>query len=305
MSDLPTLFGGSGNALANSDLFKSLMDMNKTLAGNTGGGGRRISIRGGRFRMVVGGEQVGVRKDDWINAVVIDAAPIARTYFEGTFDPENPSAPTCWSHDTRSPAPEVPEEQRQASRCMDCPMNIKGSGQGDSRACRYSQRLAVTLEGKPDEVYQLQIPATSIFGEAQGDRMGMQAYARFLNAHNTPMISVLTKIYFDENSNTPKLFFKPERPLEEDELHAAVALRDSDEVKSAITMTVSQTDKVGEGKESKPSKAAAPKAKLQDTAETEADDEGDEEPPKKAGKKEVAAKSKPSLDDLVSEWDDE
>lgn len=299
MSDLPTLFGGKNNALVNSDLFKSLMDMNKTIAGGGGGGGKRISIRGGRFRMVVNGEQISVRKEDWINLVVLDAANVARTYYEGTFDPENPTAPTCWSHDTRTPAEDVPEDQRQAARCADCPMNIKGSGQGDSRACRFSQRFAVALEGKLDEVYQLQLPATSIFGEAQGDRMGMQAYARFLNAHNTPMIAVLTKVYFDEDSNTPKLYFKPERPLDEEELQEAVAARETEDAKQAITFTVSQTDRV----EDKPAK---PKAETQDKAPVEASDEDDsEEPPKKVVKKEPPAAKKVDLAALVDEWDDE
>ena len=85
----------------------------------------------------------------------------------------------------------------QAARCMDCPQNIKGSGQGESRACRFSQRLAVLLEGAMDTVYQLQLPATSIFGEAKDGKMGMQAYAKYLKAHKTPSIAVVTQAYFD------------------------------------------------------------------------------------------------------------
>jgi hypothetical protein len=92
-----------------------------------------------------------VSKEDHLNVVVVNAAAISRTYYEGTYDPNNTSAPTCWSTDTRAPAADVPAEQKKASRCTDCPMNVKGSGQGDSRACRYNQRLAITLEGKPDE----------------------------------------------------------------------------------------------------------------------------------------------------------
>ena len=238
-----TLFG-NGNPLVNSDLFKSLQDMNKTLAGGSGGGGKRLSIKGNKFRLFVDGEQVSVSKEDSMNIVVVNAAAVSRTYYEGSYDPNNPTAPSCWSVDTRVPAPEVPAEQRKASRCADCPMNVKGSGQGDSRACRFNQRLAITLEGKPDEVYQLQLPATSIFGEAKGGNMGMQAYAKLLNAHNTPIIAVLTEMRFDENAETPKLFFKPVRPLNEEELQAAVKAKDSEEAIKAITLTVAQTDGV-------------------------------------------------------------
>ena len=176
MSDM-TLF--EGNSLVSSDLFKKLQETDDNLTGGSGGiKSHRISLRGGRFRELVNGEQVNVKSDGFINVVVINAAKLSRTYYKGTYDAENPSAPTCWSPDTQTPSSDVPKDQMQASRCMDCPQNIKGSGQGESRACRFSQRLAILLEGQMDTVYQLQLPATSIFGEARDGNMGMQAYAK-------------------------------------------------------------------------------------------------------------------------------
>lgn len=300
MSDM-TLFG-AGNPLVNSELFKSLQDMNKTLAGGPGVG-KRISIKGNKFRMFVGGEQVSVSKDDSLNIVVVNAAPVSRTYYEGTYDPNNPSAPTCWSVDTRNPAPEVPSDQVKARSCAECPMNIKGSGAGESRACRFNQRLAVTLEGKPDEVYQLQLPATSIFGKADGSNMGMQAYAKLLNAHNTPIIAVLTEMRLDENSETPKLLFKPSRPLTEDELRAAVAAKDTEEAIDAITLTVAQTDGAQKNTSAGGSKAYNPaKEKI------EVDSEEDEiEEPKKVSSKKATTEpaAKVDLSKLVQDWDDE
>lgn len=300
MSNAMTLFG-NGNPLANSDLFKSLQDMNKTLAGG-GGSGKRLSIKGNKFRMIVDGEQVSVSREDTMNVVVVNAAPVSRTYYEGTYDPNNPSAPSCWSVDTRVPAPEVPAEQRKASRCADCPMNVKGSGQGEGRACRYNQRLAITLEGKPDEVYQLQLPATSLFGEAKGGNMGMQAYAKLLNAHNTPIIAVLTEMRFDENSETPKLFFKPVRPLTEEELEAAVKVKDSEDAIKAITLTVAQTDGV---QKKEKGLSERPSAKKEFKVEDE-DGEVVEEPKKVvASKPKEEPKPAVNLSSLVDTWDDE
>lgn len=301
MSSAMTLFG-KGNPLANSDLFKSLQDMNKTLAGS-GGGGKRLSIKGNKFRMIVGGEQVSVSKEDTMNIVVVNAAAVSRTYYEGTYDPNNPSAPSCWSVDTRVPSPEVPAEQRKASRCADCPMNVKGSGQGEGRACRFNQRLAVTLEGKPDEVYQLQLPATSIFGEAKSGDMGMQAYAKFLNAHNTPIIAVMTEMRFDENAETPKLFFKPVRPLTEEELEAAVAVKDSEDAIKAITLTVAQTDGVSKKKDS----AAGTKNYNPAKEKIEVVDEEEVAEPKKVSASKPKEEPKPTADlsSLVDQWDDE
>jgi hypothetical protein len=301
MSEM-TLFGG-GNPLANSDLFKSLRDMNKTLAGGVGGGGKRISIKGNKFRLFVDGEQVSVSKDDHLNIVVVNVAPISRTYYEGTYDPNNTAAPTCWSADTKTPSPDVPADQRKASRCTDCPMNVKGSGQGDSRACRYNQRLAITLEGKPDEVYQLQLPATSLFGDGKNGKMPMQAYAKFLDAHNTPIIAVMTQMSLDENSETPKLFFKAVRPLTEEELHEAVAAKDTEEAIKAITLTVSQTDGV-----KKKDSAAGTKSYNPAKEKIIVDDEDEVEVPKKVEAKKTAvagAGAKPDLSAIVTEWDDE
>ena len=281
MADL-SLFEG-GNSLVSSDLFKQLQEVDDNLAGGSGGGSglRRISLRGGRFREMVNGDQVNVKSDGFINAIIVNAAPISRTFYSGQYDPENPSAPTCWSPDTDAPDSAVPAEQRQAKRCMDCKQNVKGSGQGESRACRYQQRIAVLLEGDMEKVYQLQLPATSIFGAPKDGKMGMQAYAKYLKDHKTPSIAVVTQMYFDENSDTPKLFFKPVRPLEEAELEQAIKARDSEDAIRAITFTVAQTDGVQEKRDGEVAKDEV------DISEVAA-------PKKVSKKKEVAA---PSSDD--------
>ena len=232
-----------GNSIVSSDLFKRLQSAGSNLLGGSGGGMRRISIRGKRFREVVGSEEMRVSKSDSMNVVIINAAKVSRTYFEGSYSPDKPSEPHCWSSDTNVPSPDVPEEQRMSARCMDCPMNIKGSGQGDSRACRFQQRLAVALEGQLDKVYQLQLPATSVFGSVEDGKMPMQAYARFLNANNTPPIAVVTEMYFDDDSAGPKLFFRPVRPLTEEELRQAAALLEHADTERAITLSVGKPKK--------------------------------------------------------------
>jgi len=288
--------------LASSDLFKSLQGVNDNLLSGSGGGGaqnRRISIKGGKFRMMVNGEQVSVSKDDKMNVVIVDAAHLARTYYEGEYDPNKVVPPTCWSNDTQTPAKEV-ADGKQSDRCMDCKQNVKGSGQGNSRACRYSQRLAVVIEGELEQVYQLQLPATSIFGDPKenGGKMMLQSYAKYLQAHNTPAIAIVTEMSFDENSETPKLSFKPIRPLEESELQTVVALKETPEVQRAITMTVSQTDGVI-------AKSEAPKALFAD-APAKAEVKEEVEEPKKVVKKSAPKPTEDNeeLSDIVANWDD-
>jgi hypothetical protein len=303
MSDLE-LF--KGNSLVNSDLFKSLLQTNDNLAGG-GSSMRRISFKGSRFRELVGGEQVNVNSSGSLNVVVLDAAKVSRTYYAGTYDAENPAPPTCWSQDTERPAPEVPEEARQASRCADCPMNVRGSGQGDTRACRFSQRIAVALENSYDKVYQVQLSATSVFGEAKSGNMPMQAYARYLKAHNAPIQAVVTTMHFDENSDVPKLFFKAARPLDEDDLKAVLKLREHEDVTRALTMTVSQSDGVKGGKKAEPEKAEPKKAEPKKSNNVLADEGEAEtvEEPKKVSKKEEVKASEDDLGDLVEAWDDD
>lgn len=304
MSEL-SIFESKGE-LATSDLFKSLQGVNDNLLSGSGGGGsqsRRISLKGGKFRMMVNGEQVSVSKDDKMNIIIVDAAHLARTYYSGEYDPNKVVPPTCWSNDTQTPANEV-GEGKQSTRCMDCKQNVKGSGQGNSRACRYSQRLAVVIEGELDKVYQLQLPATSIFGDPKenGGKMMLQAYAKYLQAHNTPAIAIVTEMSFDENSEVPKLSFKPIRPLEESELKTVVELKDSPEVQKAITMTVAQTDGVIATSE-------APKALFADAPKEvkaeEADDTPVEEPKKVVKKSTPAPKdADEDLSSIVDSWDD-
>lgn len=302
-----------GNSLVSSELMQSLLEMNKVMAGGAGIAGKRLSIRGGKFRMIVDGEQVAVSKSDTMNMVILNAAPIARTFYEGAFDAENPSAPTCWSADTQTPASDVPDDQRQAARCTDCPMNVKGSGQGESRACRYSQRLAVALESELETVFQLQLPATSIFGDGKGSDMGLQAYIKFLVGHDAPAVAVLTEMRFDEESATPKLYFRAVRGLEAEELQLALGARESEDAQKALAFTVGQVGGPKPATKPKapveaeaPKKAPAVKARAKTKPVEEAEDEDTSEPTKVVkGKTEVLpAKTANKIASIIDAWGD-
>lgn len=192
---------------------------------------RRLSIRGGEFSLL-GGSQPEVLPSDNLNVIIVNAAPVSRSYFGNQFDPNKSTAPICWSDDTQRPSQKVSQENVQARRCMDCTQNVRGSGENGGRACRFQQRLAVVFEGDLEEVYQLQIPASSIFGKVVNGNMGMQAYARHLSTHDMACIAVVTNVYFDKDSVVPKLYFKPMRPLDVD-----MGIKVSDMVTHEDTMT--------------------------------------------------------------------
>ena len=170
------------------------------------------------------------------DGVIINAAPISRSYYKEDFSQGKLNLPTCWSSDTQRPSPDVPENSRQSVRCMDCKYNIRGSGHGSSRACRFSQRVAVLPEGDLTRVYQLRLPATSIWGSPRDGNLPMQEYARFLKTHDTASSAVITQMYFDDDSATPKLFFKPKRPLTEEEFAEASGMVSHADTIRAITL---------------------------------------------------------------------
>ena len=258
---------------------------------------KRISIRGGVFRMMVGGQETAKSEERSMQVVIVSAAEhVSRTYYAGTYEEGEQAPPACWSADGMRPDSSI--KVPQSSTCANCPQNVSGSGQGNSRACRFSRRLAVVLANDMNgDVFQLVLPSTSIFGKAEGGKMPLESYVKYLAAHGVNVEDVVTEMRFDIDSATPKLFFSPVRPLEKPEHDICSLKAQTTEAKTAITMSVAQTD--GVVAKTSP-KLEKPKAKVKEEAEEEAV----EEPVvKKAPKKEEAPAK--SASDLVNEWDDE
>jgi hypothetical protein len=281
-------------------------DVTKILAGESSGGMRRISIKGNAFRELIGGKEYRVSEERAMNIVIIKAAPkVSRTYFAGSYSEGEAVRPTCWSSDSQKPDAAV--KTKQSDTCLNCPQNIKGSGQGESRACRYSQRLAVLIEGEVDreEVYQLVLPSTSIFGEGDKGKMPLREYAKFLDRKGAFMSGVITEMKFDIASPVPKLFFRPIRAVTEEEWEVIQRLKDSEEAEKAIELTVSDADNVQKEAPAAPKKAALPAPKPAPVVEPEEDEEEVIEEPKKAAPKKAAPVAESSsLEDLIGEWDD-
>ena len=79
-----------------------LDDMTKALAGNTGM--KRISIRGGVFRMMVSGEEIAKNENRAMNIVIVNgAAKVSRSFYAGKYVAGEASHPDCWSNDGDKP----------------------------------------------------------------------------------------------------------------------------------------------------------------------------------------------------------
>jgi hypothetical protein len=271
------------------------------------------------FRLVAGGKEVAAIDDRHLEVIIVKAAPkVSRIFYASSYDADNITGPDCWSNDGERPDPSA--ANKQAVTCMNCPKNQAGSGQGNSRACRYQQRLAVVLANNPSgDVMQLTLPATSVFGKEEGDKRPLQAYARYLAVQNPPVNpeQIVTEMRFDTKAESPKLFFKPVRWLTDDEYEVIKTQAESDDAQRAVVMTVAQTDGV---------KANAPKMVLAGKPPVEAEAEEDEAPAKPAKKAKAAPAAdadeepevrkeapkaaavpakKGKLADIVNDWDDE
>jgi hypothetical protein len=292
MSELAVL---NQNLPAHLRSLDGIDETTKALMGG-GGGSKRISIEGGVWRMMVNGKEVARNEERVMNVVIVAAAPkVSRTYYAGVYKKGVASAPDCWSADGE--VPDAKAKNPQSKACKDCPQNIKGSGQGDSRACRFSQRLAVVLENDiSGDVYQLTLPSQSIFGEGEPGKWPLQTYAKMIGSKGVPITSVVTEMRFDTNSATPKLTFKPARFLETDEFNTALGKGKTGDAIKAITMTVAQVDGVdSEVPAQETEKAEAPKVEA----------EAVEEPTKRASKKDEAPAPKKDLTKILEEWDDQ
>jgi len=279
--------------------------MDETTRNLMGGGDSvsRISIRGGVFRKIVNGEEVMQNDDRAMNVVIVkSASSVHRTFYAGTYKEGENAAPDCWSSNNETPDAIV--RNPQSPKCATCPQNIKGSGQGDSRACRFTRRLAVVLDNDiSGDVLQLALPAQSIFGKGEKGKLPLEAYVKFLAGHNLPVTAVVTEMRFDTNSATPKLTFKPVRPLEQDEYTAVTERADTTEAMAAITMSFTpKSDKKSSGdaeSDAVVAAAAAKHAKV-DAPEVEAEATPEEVAPKVRGKtKAVDVKS------VLDNWADD
>ena len=291
---------------------------------NTSGGMKRVSIKGGVFRLLSGGKEVASIEDRHLDVIVVKAAPkVSRIFYAGSYDKDAAAAaPDCTSADGDKPDAGV--RNKQAASCAACPQNIAGSGNGQSRACRYQQRLAVVLANNPDgDVLQVTLPATSIFGKEDGDKRPLQAYARYMAAQTPPvnLDAIVTRMKFDTKAESPKLFFSPMRWLTDDEYESAVEQSKSKDAEKAVAVTPASADGVVtpaplaiEGKR--------PMGAMLDEDEAEAMAEVKATKPKKAKAVEVEAEEEPEvrkaapkvesvpakknkLADIVADWDDE
>jgi hypothetical protein len=282
-----------------------LSELTKSLVGRPRN--KRLVPKNGIWTKTVGGEAMGKLKGD-IDVVIVNAAPhVGRIFYATAWNPDaEPTAPDCSSNDGR--IPDAKSVNVQASRCDDCPQNIKGSGQGQSKACRYNRYIAVLLKDDfgtslEGEVYQIKLASKSLFGDNDGNAYTFENYTKYLGNNGKNVDHVVTRIMFNENNDNQSVMFTPVGYINRQQYDVAQRVANLPATKALIAMTPSQADGV--------TKLPPPMSKpaITTAAVTDIEDIEDEPPRKRPSKKSVdadaetpAAKSKKALADVVSAW---
>lgn len=230
----------------------------KAIAGSGISGNKRISIKGGVFRKMVGGKEIGAIEDRHMNVVFVKMSHTpSRTYYTGAFKEGEKVSPACWSSDSKVPDAEV--RNPQATACDKCQWSVKGSGQsGVGAACRLSWRTAVVLPQDPGgDIMQLVLPATSAFGDEENGRWPFRSYVKMLANHNISASRVITKMQFDTKATAPRVLFSPVSGVPAEMLETLQAQSKKPAAENAIKLTVFQQDE-GEAAAASPPPVAEP-----------------------------------------------
>ena len=283
--DLPDFLQASG-----------ISELTKSLMGNTGT--KRIVPKNGIFRKEIGGKEMGKVKGD-LNVIIVNSSPkVGRIFYAAQWTPDaKPVPPDCFSNDGN--VPDAGSANKQADRCDSCPQNIKGSGMGNSKACRYSRRIAVLLEDDfgtalEGEVYQMNLASKSLFGESpSATEHVFESYVKYLGNNGKSLDWYITKLSFNENNDNQSVLFTPVRFINKGEY--AVTSKVAPETQKLVVMTPYQADASGRAK------LPAPAPKINPAPVTEED--AVEEPVKREGKaKPEAPVAKKDLASVVKAW---
>ena len=101
---------------ANVPAFARNNELSDTAKALTGGGvglsTKRISIKGGVFRLVAGGKEIASIEDRHLDVIIVKAAPkVSRIYYAGAYDADKITGPDCWSNDGEKPDASIKEPQ--------------------------------------------------------------------------------------------------------------------------------------------------------------------------------------------------
>ena len=277
------------------------------LSSGVGGGFPVLSIKGKVWTVVRGKDDRKIIKNEdgdprsSIEVVIVKANPsISKIFYAKGYTEGMNEKPDCFSENGMSPDPAAANPQ--AKKCALCPQNQWGSKISENgaklKACSDSRRVAVAPAGDLRDPMLLRVPAASL--RPLGD------YGDMFARKGVPYQAAVTRMGFDPEAASPKLTFKYERFLDEDEAATVRELIDSSTVAQIVGGSV-----VDDAEDNSSALPAAPAPKPVKVAAPAPKDEDEDEaaPEVEAPKPKAAKKAKPEVkevedDDLAAALDD-
>jgi hypothetical protein len=169
----------------------------------------KITLKAGRFRMIVGGQEVNETPGP-LSVVIQAANPFnSRAFYSAAYDANaEAKAPNCYSEDGSTPS--VKATRPQANACALCLQNVKNA-QG-MKACKTFKRVVVTLVADPDKsLYQLDAGALTLFGDddVANNKFNLKNLSSVLAKCNLPSSSVFVQVAVDTKATVSKMLFTP------------------------------------------------------------------------------------------------
>lgn len=179
----------------------------------------RISLRGRKFRLIEGGEEIQKPADELfvvILAVEPGAGLMQKTFYRNGYSSGDKTPPDCSS--ANGVTPDTWVNNPMSAKCQTCPQNQFGSATSNngkkSKACKDSKRLWVALPDAIDgTVFSLGVPVTSL--------KAMAEYGSQLKANGIPTAAVITKLSM-KDTEFPELLFDFVGVLEEKTLEISM-----------------------------------------------------------------------------------
>lgn len=225
------------------------LGVSANLLATAGAGGNRIGLKGNRFRIVLNGKEETIIEENYLDVIIVGAVPhVSRIFYEGAYDQDTKTPPTCYSADGNAPADDV--KQKQAVRCDICKQNQKGSkivGGVKIKACGFFQRLVVMLPGDPT-LYRLDTKAMGLFGtsQPQANKYNLQEYSKLVSNRGVDVGALITRLSFDVDSSVPKLMFAAKGFITADDYAMVAEKVGSPELERMLTIDMQTVDISGE-----------------------------------------------------------
>jgi hypothetical protein len=160
--------------------------------------------------------EVVMKTADPIPVVIIGVQPetgMAKTFYEGAYQPGDSSPPDCSSFDGVKPDSWITAPVSE--RCATCPQNKWGSAKsmsgGKAKACRDSKRLIVANARNLAEstAFTLNVTVASL--------KNLSNYGKDLSKQGIPLEAVITIIGIEEESDFSQLTFQAAGVLNEEQ----------------------------------------------------------------------------------------